>query len=142
MQAIIALSAAGLIEKYGAYAGLAAIPGLAVLSLLYFAQAREVRRLREWAGRAPERDIERSTSGVHVAPTGARDPVSVVRRQPPPAAAHPTGSVRPPPPPRGAPPAGVGAAPRGGAARLARGGTGLGARAARSLGQARRVAAG
>src|SRR3954470_24359419 len=91
MQAIIALSAAGLIEKYGAYAGLAAIPGLAVLSLLYFAQAREVRRLREWAGRAPERDLERSTSGVHVAPTGARDPVSVVRRQPPPAAARPTG---------------------------------------------------
>src|SRR4051795_10567388 len=96
MQAIIALSAAGLIEKYGAYAGLAAIPGLAVLSLLYFAQAREVRRLREWAGRAPERDLERSTSGVHVAPTGARDPVSVVRRQPPPAAGHPSGAVPPP----------------------------------------------
>src|SRR4051812_24192330 len=91
MQAIIALSAAGLIEKYGAYAGLAAIPGLAVLSLLYFAQAREVRRLREWAGRAPERDLERSPSGVHVAPTGARAPVSVVRRQPPPAAARPSG---------------------------------------------------
>jgi hypothetical protein len=29
--------------------------GLAVLSLLYFAQAREVKRLREWAGRSPER---------------------------------------------------------------------------------------
>src|SRR4051795_12368330 len=106
MQAIIALSAAGLIEKYGAYAGLAAIPGLAVLSLLYFAQAREVRRLREWAGRAPERDIERSTSGVHVAPTGARDPVSVVRRQPPPAAARPTGAV-----PQPAAPASPGGAP-------------------------------
>ena len=57
MEAIIALSTSGFIEKYGAYAGLAAIPGLAVLSLLYFAQAREVRRLRDWAGRAPERDI-------------------------------------------------------------------------------------
>src|SRR3954468_7175259 len=109
MQAIIALSAAGLIEKYGAYAGLAAIPGLAVLSLLYFAQAREVRRLREWAGRAPERDIERSTSGVHVAPTGARDPVSVVRRQPPPSAGRPRTPAPPrarppPPPPPGRPP--------------------------------------
>src|SRR3954469_8007433 len=95
MQAIIALSAAGLIEKYGAYAGLAAIPGLAVLSLLYFAQAREVRRLREWAGRAPERDLERPTSGVHVAPTGARDPVSVVRRQPPPSAGRPGAPAAP-----------------------------------------------
>jgi hypothetical protein len=28
---------------------------LAVLALLYFSQARDVRRLREWAGRAPER---------------------------------------------------------------------------------------
>ena len=45
MDAIFALSTSGLIEKYGAYAGIAAIPGLAVLSLLYFAQAREVRRL-------------------------------------------------------------------------------------------------
>ena len=46
------------IEKYGSYAGLAAILGLAVLALLYFAQAREVKRLREWAGRAPERAVE------------------------------------------------------------------------------------
>ena len=46
------------IEKYGAYAGFAAVLGLAVLSLLYFAQAREVKRLREWAGRAPERAAE------------------------------------------------------------------------------------
>ena len=37
---------------------MAAIVGLGVLSLLYFAQAREVKRLREWAGRAPERDAE------------------------------------------------------------------------------------
>src|SRR5215210_3348730 len=32
--------------------------GLALLSILYFAQARELRRLRDWAGRAPERDRE------------------------------------------------------------------------------------
>ena len=43
------------IEHYGAYAGIAAVFGLGILSLLYFAQAREVKRLREWAGRAPER---------------------------------------------------------------------------------------
>ena len=29
--------------------------GLAVLSALYVSQARDVKRLREWAGRAPER---------------------------------------------------------------------------------------
>jgi hypothetical protein len=46
------------IERYGAYAGIAAVFGLGILSLLYFAQAREVKRLREWAGRAPERAAE------------------------------------------------------------------------------------
>jgi len=43
------------IEQIGALLGLAAFLGLAVLVLLYFQQARDVRRLREWAGRAPER---------------------------------------------------------------------------------------
>jgi hypothetical protein len=44
-----------LLERVGSYAGLGAFLGLAVLALLYFSQARDVRRLREWAGRAPER---------------------------------------------------------------------------------------
>jgi hypothetical protein len=39
-------------------AGCAAILGIAILSLLVFSQAREIRRLREWAGRAPERAVE------------------------------------------------------------------------------------
>jgi hypothetical protein len=52
------------IQQIGAYAGLAAIVGLGVLSALYFAQARDLRRLREWAGRAPERSAAtRSRSG-------------------------------------------------------------------------------
>ena len=46
------------VEKYGAYVGIAAFFGLAVLALLYFAQARELKRLREWAGRSPERAQE------------------------------------------------------------------------------------
>ncbi|MGK2878992.1 MAG: LytR C-terminal domain-containing protein [Solirubrobacterales bacterium] len=41
--------------NFGAIAGFAGIIGLAVLSMLYFSQARDVRRLREWAGREPER---------------------------------------------------------------------------------------
>jgi hypothetical protein len=44
-----------LIDKIGAFLGLAAFLGLGVLALLYFQQGREVRRLRDWAGRAPER---------------------------------------------------------------------------------------
>jgi hypothetical protein len=46
------------IERYGAYFGYAAVIGLGVLSMLYFAQAREVKRLREWAGRAPDREVD------------------------------------------------------------------------------------
>src|SRR3954453_5008000 len=52
-----------LIQEIGSYAGIAAIPGLAVLSALYFSQARDVRRLRDWAGRAPERSAEAAQGG-------------------------------------------------------------------------------
>jgi hypothetical protein len=48
-----------LIKEIGAFAGLAAFLGLAVLALLSFAHGRDIRRLREWAGSAPERDAER-----------------------------------------------------------------------------------
>jgi hypothetical protein len=44
------------IQQIGSYAGFAAVVGLAVLSALYFSQARDLRRLREWAGRAPDRE--------------------------------------------------------------------------------------
>ncbi|HWO15985.1 MAG TPA: LytR C-terminal domain-containing protein [Solirubrobacterales bacterium] len=47
-----------LIKEIGAFAGLAAFLGLAVLTLLSFTQGRDIRRLREWAGSAPERDAE------------------------------------------------------------------------------------
>ncbi len=53
-----AVSPGALVEQIGSYAGYASILGLGIMSLLYFAQAREVRRLREWAGRAPERAQE------------------------------------------------------------------------------------
>lgn len=39
------------IQQIGAYTGFAAVIGLAVLSALYFSQARDLRRLREWAAR-------------------------------------------------------------------------------------------
>jgi len=48
-----------LIKEIGAFAGLAAFLGLGLLAMLAFSQARDIRRLREWAGSAPERDAER-----------------------------------------------------------------------------------
>ena len=46
------------IESIGPLLGIAAFLGLAVLAFLLFQQSRDIRRLREWAGRAPERAQE------------------------------------------------------------------------------------
>jgi LytR cell envelope-related transcriptional attenuator len=43
-----------IVQEFGAVAGLAAVVGLVVLSALYVSHARDVKRLREWAGGAPE----------------------------------------------------------------------------------------
>src|SRR4029078_5605463 len=58
MVLLLAFSLQDQVVKYGSYVGIAAFFGLAVLVILYFAQARELKRLREWAGRAPERAQE------------------------------------------------------------------------------------
>jgi LytR cell envelope-related transcriptional attenuator len=85
-----------IVQEIGAYAGLASVVGLAVLSALYFSQARDVKRLREWAGRAPER----AEQGPAVVPgrVGAQP-------QPPGAPAVPGGPKPGPPPVPGARPA-------------------------------------
>jgi len=44
-----------LLKEIGAILGFVAFGGLAVLAFLTFQQARHLRRLRDWAGRAPER---------------------------------------------------------------------------------------
>jgi hypothetical protein len=67
-----------LVERVGAYAGLAAFFGLAILVLLYFSQARDVRRLREWAGRAPERATETAAAQHYLPPT----PIDQVAQRP------------------------------------------------------------
>src|SRR3954469_17224344 len=56
-----------ILKDIGSYAGLGAVVGLAVLAALYFSQARDVKRLREWAGRAPERVAE-GTDAQQIAP--------------------------------------------------------------------------
>jgi hypothetical protein len=62
-----------LIEKVGAFAGLASFAGFGILVLLYFAQARDVRRLREWAGAAPERDAELAEATAPIAEQRAEE---------------------------------------------------------------------
>jgi hypothetical protein len=79
MAVLFAFSLQHEVEKYGPYVGLAAFLGLAVLTVLYFAQARELKRLRDWAGRAPERAQEIEARVVASA--------DELRRQPEPAAA-------------------------------------------------------
>jgi hypothetical protein len=55
----------GLVEAVGAAAGLAAGAGLPLLVVLHLSQARDVKRLREWAGRAPERSVPRRSTPWH-----------------------------------------------------------------------------
>jgi hypothetical protein len=47
-----------ILESIGPILGVVAFVGLAALAFLLFQQARDLRRLREWAGRAPERAQE------------------------------------------------------------------------------------
>ena len=78
-----------LLKDVGAIAGLASFLGLALVALLYFAQARDIRRLRENASFLVEGDSENGETGpVLVGSNGieghhndlANQPVSDVRR--------------------------------------------------------------
>ncbi len=62
-----------MIEQIGAFAGLAAFIGLAILALLSFAHGRDIRRLRDWAGSAPERDADRKEATSTVAAQRAEE---------------------------------------------------------------------
>jgi hypothetical protein len=62
-----------LIKEIGSYAGLAAFLGLGLLALLSFTHGRDIRRLREWAGSAPERDAERKEATSTIAAQRAEE---------------------------------------------------------------------
>lgn len=62
-----------MIEQIGAFAGLASFLGLGILALLSFTQGRDIRRLREWAGSAPERDAERKEATSTIAAQRAEE---------------------------------------------------------------------
>jgi hypothetical protein len=61
------------IEQIGSFAGLAAFLGLGVFALLSFAHGRDIRRLRDWAGSAPERDAERKEATSTIAAQRAEE---------------------------------------------------------------------
>src|SRR5213083_1943299 len=60
------------LKTIGPVLGLVAFVGLSVLAFLLFQQARDIRRLREWAGRAPERAKE-AAEAVQAAAEASRD---------------------------------------------------------------------
>ncbi len=98
-----------IVQEIGSYAGFAAVVGLAVLAALYFSQARDVKRLREWAGRAPDRA---PTPAVSAEPRGVvAQPIAK-----PPSRPVPGGTPPPVPRPPGAQPATPAAAAAAGAA--------------------------
>lgn len=63
------------IDRLGAILGLAAFLGLAILGLLVIQQARDLRRLRRWAGQAPERAIAAAETRGEELPTPKRNRV-------------------------------------------------------------------
>ncbi len=67
-----------IVQEIGAVTGVAAVVGQALLSALYLSQARELKRLREWAGRAPER----SGQGVSAAVVHQQTVISPRRSEP------------------------------------------------------------
>jgi len=94
-----------IVQEIGAAAGVAAGVGLALLSALHFSQARDVKRLREWADRAPERSrrgvsaVPGRAAGVpppaqpQTAATASGAPASLTGPRP----ATPAGASGPPP---------------------------------------------
>jgi hypothetical protein len=67
-----------LAKTIGLYAGTAAFFGLALLIPLYFSQARDLRRLRDWAALAPERGTAefQAAESSGLAPAAAIAPTS------------------------------------------------------------------
>jgi hypothetical protein len=101
MVCVLAFSVQHEVEKYGAYVGIASFLGLALLSILYFAQAREVRRLRDWAGRAPERDAELEARVTSQAQDARRRQVAPAARPAVPVSVSEATQVTPAPVPSG-----------------------------------------
>src|SRR5436190_21742214 len=92
----LALSLSSTFTQIGAIAAFAALVGLAIVSLLCFSQAREIKRLREWAGRAPERAAELEQRVSASAAARVQQPQGAVQAVRP--AANPPTIANPPAP--------------------------------------------
>jgi hypothetical protein len=80
------------IESIGPVLGIVAFVGLATLAFLLFQQARDLRRLREWAGRAPERAQE-AADAVQAVAEASRGEAEVGDAEAPEAEAPPPGRL-------------------------------------------------
>jgi hypothetical protein len=80
------------IESIGPILGIVAFVGLAALAFLLFQQARDLRRLREWAGRAPERAQE-AAEAVQAAAEASRGDSEAVEAEAPEAEAPAPGRL-------------------------------------------------
>lgn len=100
-----ALSITHFFTSAGADAGFAALIGLAILILLYFAHARETSTLRNQLEAATQRieQLERRTGGGAAPSIGAKQPVAAGGSSSAPVAAPPTAVTGSSPAPAGAP---------------------------------------
>lgn len=71
---LLALSLSNSFTKVGAIVAFAAIVGIALLAMLFFAQARELKRLREWSEEEPQRMAESSSVSPPRWPCGFSGP--------------------------------------------------------------------
>jgi hypothetical protein len=99
---IFAFSVQDFVDKIGAYVGFAAAIGLALFAMLLFAQARELKRLREWGAHAHDRigELERRLAAALEL---ARRASTSQRTMAPGAAAARPAAARPAAPARAAP---------------------------------------
>ena len=63
---MVAVAVSTSFTQIAAITAFVVLVGIALLSLIVFAQARELKLLRDWAGRAPERaaDLERRVTAA------------------------------------------------------------------------------
>lgn len=99
----LALTLTGSLADVGAALAIAAVVGVALLSLLIFSQARELRRLREWSENAAQREAALEQRAVAAAAARAQSGVArpatttQVPRVPPPIAPGAVGGQPPTP---------------------------------------------
>lgn len=72
MTTVLALSVSGSVSQLGVIVAIAALVGVAVLSMLAFSQARELKRLRQWGAEASERIAEMGREQAQIAMRAAQ----------------------------------------------------------------------